>query len=842
MTELLDTAPQGTPIDLATYAWRGPAPPSSRDDFLRAMVAEGWWGSLAGQSFARSDAARADDGDVYLTEREWRQSPEYREGLRYEPGLTRGRARFNAAIYDQRRAREDLIQRRNAGVLDTVLGFGAAMAGGLATPENFIPFAGPAWRAAQIARFGSIGGRAVTSATEAAIGTAIASPLVTASRREFGDDVDAADVLLDIAMGAAIGSVLGAGSGVLARWTGRDASLFGSHHTYAAAARQLDEAAGALAQDRPVRVDPGLLREIEALRGQVAELDAARQQALAAAEAARRAADAGGRLSDIGPGVEVRVRAGADSDITFNTRYEVVEADTLITSHSLDGQINPAFDQTLQIRERDREASMIATRQRASNLDPAQLLASPLGSTGAPIVAPDGTVESGNGRTLSLRLAYAENMPGAQAYRDTLARLGFDVAGMREPVLIRRRIEDFPDIKTRRRAADDMNRDVVERKTAAEDAAADARLLTPAVVAELRPGALTSAANADFVRAFVAALPAPERAAMTAPHGTLSADGLRRLERAVQAAAYADRNLVATLLEDPSDELNRLGRVLKGAAPSVLAWRSAVAEGRIIPELDGTRDLVEAALLIANARRQGRPLAELLTLPADLLGEGPTAATRMWLSLMLDRRVNGTAVIADPDKIAARVEAARRLAEDSPQTPDMFGNPPPTIRSVLATVHMREGIDLPYLPDAIRDFSSPPPRPLDGPPAEPPPPRAPAAMVASVAERSPIGRDQTAMGAGPGAPGSAPREPPPAVRPGREPGPGEGNVGSTPIARNVDPELDLIAAAVDDLARAGRLTDIDLDTLRAGNQAGDQAEAMAAGLEAAGACMIRAVL
>jgi hypothetical protein len=346
----------------------------------------------------------------------------------------------------------------------------------------------------------------------------------------------------------------------------------------------------------------------------------------------------------------------------------------------------------------------------------------------------------------------------------------------------------------------------------------------------------------------------------------------------------------------------------------------------------------------------------------------------MWLSLMLDRRVNGTAVIADPDKIAARVEAARRLAEDSPQSPDMFGQPPPTIRSVLASVHMREGVDLPYLPDAIRDFSSPPARPLDGPPAEPPPPP-PRAPAATVAEQSPplgdrtanpdalrfidqvatgagdrqatfrfgrldetivqrvradTGRDLTGFdhilpadavrhilnrhgvggsdvrvrpitaediasvpdlilradrvepaatrngllfrvplpegliavieqvgagrrrlalktmfferGAGPGAPGSAPREPPPAVRPGREPGPGEGNVGSTPLARNADPELDLIAAAVDDLARAGRLTDIDLDTLRAGNQAGDQAEAMAAGLEAAGACMMRAVL
>jgi hypothetical protein len=298
---------------------------------------------------------------------------------------------------------------------------------------------------------------------------------------------------------------------------------------------------------------------------------------------------------------------------------------------------------------------------------------------------------------------------------------------------------------------------------------------------------------------------------MTGPDGALSADGLRRLERAVQAAAYADRSLVATLLEDPSDDLNRLGRVLRAAAPSVLAWRAAVAEGRVIAQLDGTADLVAAAMLIADARRKGRPLVDLLSIPADMFGDGPTATTRLWLSLMLDRRANGTAAIADPDRIAARVDAARRLAEDSPQAPDMFGAPPPTIRSVLATLHLRETIDLPFLPDAIRDFADPPARSLAGPPAEAPPP--PRAATDPAAAATPRTADTTAA-----------------------------RTADTTAARTADPELDLVAAAVDDLARAGALTEADAAALRAGNQAGDQAEAMADALEAAGACMLRAAL
>jgi hypothetical protein len=62
---------------------------------------------------------------------------------------------------------------------------------------------------------------------------------------------------------------------------------------------------------------------------------------------------------------------------------------------------------------------------------------------GAPIVGPDSVVESGNARALGLRRAYAENLPGAQRYRDWLRGQGFDVEGMRRPVLIRRRASDL---------------------------------------------------------------------------------------------------------------------------------------------------------------------------------------------------------------------------------------------------------------------------------------------------------------------------------------------------------------------------------------------------------------
>lgn len=735
---ILDEAPRGLVLGPERYAVHGLAPRTELGAFLRAQVAQGWWSTIAAQLLTRGERARAeeDDQQVYLTEREWRQSPEWREGLAWEPGLTRGRARFNAAIHDENRVREDVIARRRAGLAGQALGFGAMMLGGLPTPENFIPIGGPAWRAAAILRAGSIGGRALVHAAEAGTVTALASPLVLASQQSFGDDVGAADMLLDIAVGTALGAVLGAGAGAVARWRGRDAGLLGTQRAHMLAAQELDAAAAAIAEGRQPAVDPALTREILRLRGltegevetelaalrrQLAEAERLREQAERGLAAARRQAEAGARLADIGPGVEVEVRAGADSALTARVRYEVVEARDLITSHRDDTfRPDPRFNQALQIRDRDRDAAIQQVRERAARLDPSQLLGSPLASTGAPVVGPDGLVESGNGRVLSIRLAWREGMPGAAAYRDTLRRLGFDVDGLAEPVLIRRRVTELtPDDRVR--FADDANRDVIERRSATEEARADARLLTPEVLAQLKPEPLDGAANMAFVRAFIAALPRAEQPAMTTPDGRLATDGLARIERAVQAAAYADRRLVATMLESTDEALARLGRVLRAAAPTVLAWRAAVAEGRVLPQLDGSHDLVAAALLVRDARARGRPLVELLSLPDDMLGQGPSAAARLWLSLMLARRAGGTAAVVAADTLTARIGRAFALAEAAPQATDMFGAPPPTIRTVLATLHAEERVDLPFLPDGIRDHADPPPPPAGAPEPAPAP-------------------------------------------------------------------------------------------------------------------------
>ncbi len=62
-------------------------------------------------------------------------------------------------------------------------------------------------------------------------------------------------------------------------------------------------------------------------------------------------------------------------------------------------------------------------------------------SGGAPIVSPDGVVESGNGRTIALRRSAQTGTEAWGRYQAELARQGIDTSGFDRPVLVRMRSE-----------------------------------------------------------------------------------------------------------------------------------------------------------------------------------------------------------------------------------------------------------------------------------------------------------------------------------------------------------------------------------------------------------------
>lgn len=405
------------------------------------------------------------------------------------------------------------------------------------------------------------------------------------------------------------------------------------------------------------------------------------------------------------------------------TRMELVEADDLVVSHHDDLTENPAFPAELQPRDRTRAASEDQIGTIVARFEPERLGVSSDAATGAPIVSPkasgplggdgDGNVvESGNGRVLAIRRVLAAGGEDARRYLAFLADSGFDATGMRNPVLVRRRLTELG-ADERRAFTVAAQKSATLDLSATERAMADARRLD-GIMHLLgddtgRVGAVTLARNSRFVRAFVDLLPQADRGALLQADGALSIDGRRRIEAALLARAYVSptasgpldaADLLGRMLELDDDNSRAIVGALLDVAPEWAAMRAAVGRGEISPMADATADLVAAVRAVRDARATGRPLAEILH-QADMFATRP-AGVEGFLKVLLRTSGDGRVRSASREAIGADLARFTDQAMKSSPTPDMFGTRPPDAQELLALLK-REALDgeLRFDPDDV---------------------------------------------------------------------------------------------------------------------------------------------
>lgn len=291
----------------------------------------------------------------------------------------------------------------------------------------------------------------------------------------------------------------------------------------------------------------------------------------------------------------------------IQTKLQVVERADIITSDS------KAFDQNLQPRERGvRTQSDVRIQEIAAKLDAYQLGRTRTSNTGAPIVGPDGMVESGNGRVLAIDKAFERHKDRSQSYRDYIEEQGFNTEGMKNPVLVRRRISDLSP-EQRRKFTIQSNEDVIDRMSITERASSDAALISNRMMDLFEGGEVTLAANRGFVRSFADNVVAPsERNAFTTADGRLSTDGVRRAKAALLAKAYDDPGIISRVMEDPDGNIKSIGDVLIDVAGDWAKLRADISMDYIPADLDITQDIVGAVRAITDARDIGKPMTEVL--------------------------------------------------------------------------------------------------------------------------------------------------------------------------------------------------------------------------------------
>lgn len=432
-------------------------------------------------------------------------------------------------------------------------------------------------------------------------------------------------------------------------------------------------------------------RQAERAAAERAASDAAAQARFDAEAAARDAArpkkaparGPGALLGDAVPGMAPH-RVATANGASIDVAPIVVEARDLRTS------ADDGYDPTLQPRNRDRAASQAQIAQIAGNLDPARLGVSAEADRGAPIVGGDGQVESGNGRLLAIRQAYAARGPQAAAYRKMIADAGVDVRGFDEPVLVRQRRTELTDDE-RRGFTLAANQQATLTFSAPERAQADARAITPAALDLLRnTNDLSAAGNADFVQAFLRGLPATEHGMVATPDGRLSAEGLTRVRNAVLARAYGDDSILGRVAESADDHVRSLSNALVAVAPEWARLRADVEAGRVRPDVDTTRQLVDAVNRTADLRARGGTLDAYLG-QIDAFDPLPLETAR-WMELFVDPA--GTRA-ASQERIATII---RTYAEESRKVSTEvgfdLGLPAVTIRDLQDTAARKAWADV----------------------------------------------------------------------------------------------------------------------------------------------------
>lgn len=501
-----------------------------------------------------------------LTIEQQKASPYFRETVPTEEGMTDERMAALAMMEDTRQLRRFYAQKR------PVAAFIGSFGGQALDPINYIPVAGPLVKAAAVGRLGHIAGGAIAGALDAATNTALFGVGTRGERAQYGDDVSWQAMVSEIAMAALIGSAFGTVSGIL---EGRadtrvkaDAQVRLSTLKNVQQARvALNEAIGQMAMEGEVKLSPNAAARVQEMAATVAREPVAPPVAKAAGDVDRSWAGA----TDVGAQTVV-----TPTGLRVGVRSEIVDASTLVRAS---GELQP--------RDRSRAASDTQVADMAANLDPARLMYAPEADRGAPVVGPDGVIESGNGRVMALVRAAEQNPEKFEAYKQALRDAGFEVPDTGVPILVSRRTTDLtPEQRTQ--FVNDANTSAIARMSATETAQMDVGAMTGAVldnfegrradrpVAEVQPLRGTGQADTQSTRGLAvdASPPRPD----APPVGRAEAEA--RVAKPDDLRAIAEQYRI-----DPET----------GAAPEDAEIAQLKAEGRLTEEDIAELEAADAA-------------------------------------------------------------------------------------------------------------------------------------------------------------------------------------------------------------------------------------------------------
>ncbi|MCK4108930.1 hypothetical protein [Acinetobacter radioresistens] len=374
----------------------------------------------------------------------------------------------------------------------------------------------------------------------------------------------------------------------------------------------------------------------------------------------------------------------------LDTNLAIVEAADLIASHDALGNANPDYPQELQPRDRGRQSSQQQIHSIANDLDPDSLGRSNRADSGAPIIGLDRVVESGNGRTIAIKLAYQQGK--AEDYKDWIIEnaeyFGVNpehVKAMQQPVLVRVRKTETD----RAQFAVEANQDDKLSYSATERAKTDAKRISGGLLDLFNPGEngdLLAASNLRFIQGFLTSLGEHEAAQYTTTDGKPTQALLMRIKSAIFSKVYNDDRLLEMVADQTKPDLQNILNALSVAAPKFIEAQAASQATRghiedvstsIVDSIEKTLDIrivnaiLDATNVTEKAKQSNQDIAEYVD-QLGLFGDYGEGVPELAIFIAKNTRSAKKLSIA----FKAMAEFAERTAVDG-QNFGLFGEPEP---------------------------------------------------------------------------------------------------------------------------------------------------------------------
>jgi DNA repair protein RadC len=387
------------------------------------------------------------------------------------------------------------------------------------------------------------------------------------------------------------------------------------------------------------------------------------------------------------------------TDSKARGRWALVDAATDIKTSTEKG-----FDQRLQPRDRTARNVLSTEQIRRISLKPDADRLGMSGTTdaGAPIVAPDGSVISGNGRVEGIRKAYAKD--NAVQYRKDILEMAEDVgitvpAEIENPMLVRVLIEDPKGMSLEEFAERSNQSDMLGRSPEEmAEAGGKAILKNPSMLDKFttnEKGDLDLAANRDFMKDLEAAIGQNLRnkeGGFTPEAYDLAG---KSIIGAVLSGMEGSRDIIDVMIRDQGNlGMKEVVKGITGAGGPLLKIAKDKPQYDLLPAI---REAVAEYVSYKQAKKSDTNLTvDMFVDQGDVLVGLPKANALFHYLVNNDKRISAKAVRE------LLLDYSKRVGNIDTTTMDMFKQPDATPMQILEGVKReKEGTDQDEQPELL---------------------------------------------------------------------------------------------------------------------------------------------